>query len=93
MTDQPKITSDPIEPEPVWRGGVMTRKQKTVVAVITIIGIWWAGVAGYIGLGMFGFLVLFSPFILWNWVTWPSGISYRVSKPWDVEAIGKVVRK
>lgn len=28
MTDQPKVTSDPIEPEPVWRGRMSRADQQ-----------------------------------------------------------------
>lgn len=81
MIDQPKITSDSIKPEPVWRG-----RKKAVAVIVTIVFCWaayaWPSLA---------FPLLFPVIMLWNWAIWPPGVSYRVSNPWDIEAIGKVV--
>lgn len=64
MTDQPKVTSDPIEPEPVWRGRMrMTRRRKKALAVIVTIVFCWAAYVGHILAGV----LLFPVFILWNW--------------------------
>lgn len=67
MTNQPKVTSDPIEPEPVWRRRMrMTQGRKMAVALLVTIVFGWATWAAYVG-HIMASVLMYPMFLLWFW--------------------------